>query len=128
MLDATPCGGYEIDAGVNTLELLKLADFMERCQLKFQMEDGFAKPECGTAGCILGHAALMWKKGNRDYSWVSKSEFSERLGLTREQSRFLCFAPHFATQGMTYTKINNDPAIAVRAVRHLALTGEVSFV
>jgi len=123
-LDGT---SYETKAGVNTLELLKLADFIAKCPLKFKMEHAYAIPECGTAGCIKGHAALMWGHGSNNHYFVSKKQFSKRLGLNEEQTRLLCFNPENATPGITYHQISSDPSIAVRAIRRLALTGEVSF-
>lgn len=45
---------------MNKEALTQLADFLESEKYKFDMSTQEGKPACGTAGCIIGHAAFLW--------------------------------------------------------------------
>ena len=69
-------------------DLLILADFIEDGPLKLKMCTISPDSECGSAGCIIGHAGLLWGKEN---CYFSREDFGERLGLNEEQVDDHCF-------------------------------------
>jgi len=108
--------------GQNGPEILRLAQYIEDSPLEFRMEASIAHPDCGTAGCVIGNAALMWDKRLPEGGyWVSLAEFRERLGLNEEQKQELCFD----AGGLDYFQVTGT--VAVRALRGLAYTGEVHY-
>lgn len=105
---------------------LELADFIETSPYRFQMSSSIANPQCGTAGCIGGHAACLWPEiqdtkacEGPAFSWLEKL-FAKKLGLTQEQHDDLCYYP-------TCTFASIDRHAAAETLRRYARTGEIDW-
>lgn len=107
----------------NVAAINRLADFIENGRYAFDMEAGWADPHCGTAGCIGGHAAVLWKT-IRDTDWgfeafgFSEGALAEKLGITLGAVDNLCYP---------FPLKHISRSIAVAALRRLAKTGRVKF-
>lgn len=115
----------------NAKNILKLADFIASERYLFDMGNGSVHMECGSAGCIGGHAAVMWM--NVRDNFVAHSGFTfdtdvlaHRLGLSLTEVDDLCFPAHDSS-GETIRYKDITRAHAVETLRHLAKTGEVRF-
>jgi hypothetical protein len=113
----------------NVAALNELADFVERADYGFDMADGMVRTGCGTAGCIAGHAAVLWPDVRED-GWAKADGFTweddrlcEKLGLTKDQHEDLFFDVPGCADGVHYV----DRAMAIAAVRRFAATGEIRF-
>lgn len=115
---------------MNKEAINELADFIESAKFKFDMGEPDAAPTCGTAGCIGGHAAMLWpevRAGER-YNAIEKIEYFswnekqliKKLGLAEGQEGQLCY---LGSSRMTLCSITR--AGAVTTLRRLAETGEV---
>ena len=127
-----------------TLAAVRLADFLESEDFEFDMLDPRVYESCGSAGCIGGHAALLWpgvraghtesvgpkgvnynghsmatKFGHQNYTWNSE-KLAEKLGLDQDAEKHLCFP-----RPLPLRKVTREQA--VRVLRHLALTGKVEW-
>lgn len=118
--------------GVNRSAILDLAAFIEEQKYEFDMGESDANPSCGTAGCIAGHAAVLWKACRAKESHHSMGEFTfdqsklaKKLGITDEQSEELFYEVPRDGGHISYENVNR--CMAVRALRRLADTGEVLF-
>lgn len=114
----------------NKERLLELADFIEKAEFKFDMGDPVANPTCGTAGCMAGHAAVLWPElrteGTGDgeiFSWKDE-ELAAYLDITEDEHDLL-FYPQSHNEGAIYGYIDRD--VAVGTLRHFASTGEIIF-
>ena len=112
---------------MNVKRLHKLADFMEKAEYGFNMSDPDADPKCGTAGCIAGHAAVLWPslreyhEDESNFTW-SNERLTAFLDISYEQHEELCFISSGLVLLGEVTR-----SVAVAAVRRLADTGEVEF-
>ena len=107
-----------------TLAIHQLADLLESETYEFNMSDPVANPECGSAGCIGGHAAVLWPEvrdfeDSQGFSWDDEY-LGEKLGLSQHQTDHLCYPKCFRTQDVTRK-------MAVTVLRNLARTGEVKW-
>lgn len=119
---------------MNKANLLQLADALEHGlpAMQFDMSYWLHTTDCGTAGCIAGHAAILSGKYPTDGSYFETNAHdvsNDFLELTDEMSNHL-FTPSSDTRGFsynlfTYREITAPMAAAV--VRHLAETGEVDW-
>ena len=117
----------------NVKNILKLADFIESEKYQFDMRDSSATPSCGTAGCIGGHAAVLWKEVRQYWPDTKRTKFGfnqgmliQHLGLSFSDMHTLCFTPRTSSgEVLDYDEITR--AHAVEALRHLAETGKVRF-
>jgi len=109
---------------INRASITELANFIESNKYAFDMNQPDANPKCGSAGCIGGHAAVLWPhvsdKVDDDayiFSW-DEEKLAEVLGISDDQANELCFPGNYnsITRGM-----------AVQTLRRLALTGEVDW-
>ena len=113
---------------MNTKRLHKLADFIEKADYGFNMSSPEADPECGTAGCIAGHAAVLWPSvrehhfGLPGFSWDG-DKLTPFLGISDDQHEDLFFGP--AADGILLGDITRSMAVA--AVRRFADTGKIEF-
>lgn len=81
----------------NVKNVEALAAFIERADYKFDMNNPVANPVCGTAGCIGGHAAVLWP-GIREfyagdtvgYSFSDK-KLALKLGVSNIDLINLCY-------------------------------------
>lgn len=115
---------------MNKHNILELANFIETAEYKFDMRESMAKPECGSAGCIGAHAAVLWpevRSGHRpgEFTW-SSAKLAEKLGLTPRQVQLLCFHP-YDPDGFLIPYSEVTRKMAVKALRNLAKTGVVVF-
>ena len=117
----------------NVKNILKLADFIESEKYQFDMRDSSATPSCGTAGCIGGHAAVLWKEVRQYWSDTKRTEFGfnqdmliKNLGLRFSDMNTLCFTPR-TSSGVLLDYDDITRTHAVEALRHLAKTGKVRF-
>jgi hypothetical protein len=120
---------------INVANIMALADFIESEKFEFDMGNGSAFPECGTAGCIGGHSAVLWpdiREYGKDYlgncirnmfTWDAQG-LATKLGIPLKRAEYLCFLcedRHYFDVRMF--DITRDRA--VRVLRNLAATGEV---
>lgn len=114
---------------MNPAFVLELAGFLETAEFSFDMADPDAAPACGSAGCIGGHAAVLWGDirenyvaGDEEFTW-SEHLLRGKLGITREEHDKLCF--------LVYGEVNSyyqvTRAGAVATLRRLAETGKVTW-
>ena len=117
---------------LNTKAINDLADFIEKAKYEFDMGDAFARPECGSAGCIGGHAAMKWPSVRGALSSNSASfrfdddALAKRLGVSDETLHDLCYGVPTPSGNLVYLRDITRRA-AVDALRHLAKTGTVRF-
>lgn len=83
---------------MNREAIRQLADFIEEGRYRFAMECPDAHPTCGTAGCIGGHAAVLWPIvrdpffSSRGSYTFSVSLLAKKLWVTDGEVELLCFA------------------------------------
>lgn len=111
---------------MNDQAILELANFIEHCELEFDMSTPWAAPDCGTAGCILGHAALLWPDvvSERQDGVFSCDDtcLSQKVEIKELTIAKLCY-PSSAV--CDYDGATAEDAADV--LRHLAETGEVDW-
>lgn len=118
---------------INKSAVLELAAFIESGKYKFDMAEPCVNPFCGTAGCIAGHAAMLWVDVREKIEEETVEEFSfsekkvaEKLGITSNQSHNLFYGTPDGDGGsVDYEDVTR--CVAVRTLRHLAETGEIVF-
>lgn len=111
--------------------ILELADFLEKAEFIFDMGSALANPECGAAGCIGGHAAVLWEELRQgSYSSVgytfNLSKLGNKLELKEQLTTDLCFNPH-DEDGIGMSCLSVTRSMAVATLRRLAETGELYF-
>lgn len=107
---------------MNKENVLELASFIEGQPMPFDMSAIYI-PDCNTAGCIGGFAAVLWKDTalracTRTPGTFDLGKIADKLDLTLDKAVELCYPPKL-------TQINRARAVA--ALRNLAETGEVVF-
>ena len=112
---------FEGVISMNVEAINQLADFIESGKYEFDMRKPIAHPECGSAGCIGGHASVLWPEVEKGLGGFNCDTLAERLGIGWNDAQDLCF-PELPDYG----KITRE--IAVSALRRMAETGEVAFV
>lgn len=124
---------------MNENAISELIDFMEKCEYKFDMTTSKnhidPRNQCGTAGCIAGHAALLWPEIRAKFSpsdgniiqfichfplleeklQISGDKFARLINPTRSRDGISCM----------HDDINKDWAI--RTMKHLLATGKVDW-
>lgn len=123
--------------------ILALADFIERAEYEFDMSIPRAKPACGSAGCIGGHAAVLWPDLRVDdsnleedatlsnennllnFTW-NQPLLQACLDITQYEHKILCFHT-FNRDGERVPYENITREVAVATLRRLAKTGEIYF-
>lgn len=112
---------------MNREAILELADFIERAEYEFRMSSAIVDLNCGSAGCIGGHAAVLWPDeiacdlilGSRSFI---PSSLAAKLDMPFRDFWALCYgAPGVSAM----SDITREMAIA--ALRRLADTGVVEF-
>lgn len=111
---------------VNVTNVLALRDFIRDSKLRFDMTEGSANPECGTAGCIGGHAAVLWPDirvddGDGTFTWKEVA-FASKLGISDDEQTELCFMWD-TTYG--FSDVTKPAALAVLEL--LAKAGKVKW-
>lgn len=124
---------------VNGPELLRLAEFMRHMNPRFNMNSVYVKPDCDTAGCFLGTAALMLGEAHPYVSRAPEfycgeeydnaytmpiSRFQEHFGLSSNQVGQLCYMTKTGGPEL-YSLV--DLETGINTITHLAHTGEVRF-
>ena len=114
--------------------ILALANLIELGRYAFDMGDGNADLSCGSAGCVGGHAAVLWPdirvltRGANRFSW-SQSLLCEKLGLTSPEHDDLCFPDdwhdHDGPKGLSYDEVTGRHAVAT--LRRLVVFGVVCY-
>ena len=120
---------------MNKENIRLLADVIESERWKFTMNDDVVKHKCGSAGCIGGHAAMIWKNLRRGDFLDSMGFLSffpdwdkvyEHLGLSTKDGRDLCFTiPDENREYHDLCKVTREGA--VETLHHLSNTGEVRY-
>lgn len=112
--------------------VLELARFVETCELDFDMREPTAQTHCGSAGCILGHAAMLWPEVRFDNSDLGEPStlfrcnealLSKKLGVGRGDVDDLCYPGGLFEDA--YDRIKREHAVA--CLRNLAETGDVDW-
>lgn len=125
---------------MNKEAIIELANFMEACHLKFHMSTSYAAykedRECGTAGCIAGHAAVLWPEIRTFGSATDESKkirhyadfemLQERFDLSNDAFTAL-ISPLGDEHGVDYMSDQVDKPWAIRVLRHLSETGQVDW-
>lgn len=124
---------------MNKERILELAHFMEKSLLKFNMattQSYYVLDEsCGTAGCIAGHAAILWRPVRIDaarfgynviYHRCDIKSLQNLLGLNNEVFDSLIM-PTLLNDGVSYATGGINKAWAIRTLRHLVDTGKVDW-
>lgn len=114
----------------NAANIRKLALFLASGQFGFDMDESFARPACGSAGCIGGHAAVLWPH-LREGEYVGgvtwdEAALAQHLGISPAEHDGLCFHGP-AKDGGTMPLSDIDRSMAVATLRRLARTGKVYF-
>lgn len=123
---------------VNKENVLALRDFIASEEFGFDMDRGLARPSCGTAGCIGGHAAILWPEVRASVGTLSdafawyETDLAEMLGVTLNTEHQLCYPSWHRTAGFTLDAYPDhwrsvSRADAVRVLTKLAETGEVDW-
>lgn len=116
----------------NRVAIYQLADFIESAKFIFDMGDSEATPDCGSAGCIGGHAAILWSElqYETEYDWQVGKSFTwdnillaKKLDISLQTEEALCF-PGMAG-GPKCRDVSRENA--VRVLRRLAETGKVDW-
>ncbi len=113
----------------------ELAKFIESGKYSFNMSVAEADPECGTAGCIGGHAAVIWPEV-RDVGsglpWPSFTfdgpKLAEFLDISEPDLNDICFnvpASSSRVAQISYEEVTSSMAAAT--LRRFAETGRVYF-
>lgn len=117
----------------NVAAITELADFLETAKFHFDMNQSEASPACGSAGCIGGHAAVLWPEvrmscfeiDDERFSWEEKL-LAQKLGIENIKGIELCFLNSFVHRETDMTDLNRITRKgAVTTLRRLAETGEV---
>lgn len=126
---------------MDKVRILQLADFMEVCSLGFTMKSTLNEVDeqgCGTAGCIMGHAARLWPSlrsiqmgiivgdEHRYEFYCREGLFAKHLNLRQDQFESLAI-PSEIEDGVSYMSGEIDKAWAIRTLRYLAKTGKVDW-
>lgn len=124
---------------MNKERILELAYFMEKSLLKFNMATTYSlyksDESCGTAGCIAGHAAILWRPIRMDVAHLENDRISHLSDLKYLQNLLdLDYAvfeslimPTFPNDGVSYATGGIDKAWAIRTLRRLVDTGKVDW-
>jgi hypothetical protein len=107
----------------NVENINALADFIEKADFEFDMSDAGVRLDCGSAGCIGGHAAALWEDvrcsvfgfGYTEFSWRDEA-LAEKLGITMQQHGAMCYLN--GTTEVLYAEVTR--ADAVKFLRRLA--------
>lgn len=124
---------------MNKDAIRELTDFMKKCRYEFDMYTSAnridMKNRCGTAGCIAGHAALLWPKMRNNvliqdsYITLFTCRYGklEKLFDMPKDKFYRLIAPIRSKDGVScmYDYISKDWAI--RTLEHLLNTGEVNW-
>lgn len=116
---------------VNRAACLQLADFIARAHYRFDMSSCEAEPLCGSAGCIGGHAAVLWpdvRESNAgvDFTW-DEEKLAAKLGITRATHDALCYLAGENDDDDISDLSDVTRRMAVATLRRLAETGVVTF-
>lgn len=110
----------------------ELAQFLESEKFNFNMREAEAVPACGSAGCIGGHAAVLWPEvrgpsqkmqgtGAETFTW-SEIAFSLKLGISDVEQMALCYLQE---TDLGWSQITRRGAAAT--LRRLGETGIVEW-
>lgn len=123
---------------LNIANILALRDFIAETNYEFCMDDGYANLQCGSAGCIGGHAAVLWlevranQMNNGDLFTWDKKALAEKLGISVDVQHDLCYPEKFTDgsdtdgpDGAGFHLVTR--AHAIDALTRLAETGKVEF-
>ncbi len=105
---------------MNTKNIAKLRDALVRAKYYFNMGTSEFNPKCGSAGCIGGHACLIWPSLIRGAKFSYEFErvfdqciLAERLGMTSDEIHDLCFNPlNVEYETLGYYEVDRAMAIA----------------
>lgn len=125
---------------MNRENVIALRDFVRDARFKFDMCDAYPKTSCGSAGCIGGHAAVLWpsvadaEEDWGDMTW-NDQRLAEKLGIEEEVHHQLCYPadwedmqvprPRGWLRGQNYASVTREDA--VRVLTKLAKTGEIDW-
>ena len=108
----------------NRIAIYQLADFIASESYSFDMEEAASHVECGSAGCIGGHAGVLWPelRPPGTCTWID-SMLAVKLRISEEQHDLLCYPEDEI--GIKHSWITRGTA--VRCLRRLAETGKVDW-
>ena len=124
---------------MNEDAIRELIDFMKKCRYGFNMRTSEnridMKNRCGTAGCIAGHAALLWPEMRVDFSSPDGTMlmFVCRYGLLEDKLQiskekfYRLIDPTETRDGVSSRSYDINKYWAIRTLEHLLNTGEVAW-
>ena len=109
---------------MNAKAIEELADFIEKTK-NFDMNDWVCNPDCGTAGCVFGHAALLWPdvRDKRQTSWEDDS-LRFKLEISCDDFESIGF-PSVSDGDVGYRSVTKEHAVVM--LRNFAETGTVEW-
>ena len=114
---------------MNKAAVQELIDFMERSPYDFEMGDDEPAVDedggCGSAGCIIGHARLLWPHSETGLVSVIDA-VQHKLDLNFYMFSRL-YTPSRNLDGVSYIDGSIDKDWAIRTLEHLLATGEVDW-
>ena len=114
---------------MNKAAVQELIDFMRESVYDFEMGSDYPcvneEEGCGTAGCIVGHARLLWPHLETGLVFVINAVQHE-LGLNFYMFNRL-YTPSRDLDGVSYIDGSIDKDWAIRTLEHLLATGEVDW-
>lgn len=110
---------------MNKEAILELRDFIAKGEYSFNMRNPFANLDCGSAGCIGGHAAVIWPEIRQSeemtsYTWHNE-KLAAKLGISEAAHNQLCFP----RKPENYSYITREHAVTT--LTKLAETGRVDW-
>lgn len=124
---------------MNKDAIRRLTGFMKKCRYEFNMctsENHIdMKNRCGTAGCIAGHAALLWPEMRNYFSpWDENiAQFTcryaklEKLFDMPKDKFYRLIDPTRSKDGVSCVHDDISKDWAIRTLEHLLNTGEVNW-
>jgi len=104
---------------------LLLADFIAAGKYEFDMVQAFADIKCGTAGCIGGHATVLWPDTESLRHW-NKKKLAAKLGISETIFENMCLWA-VDGDGVCIDLWDVTRSMAVAMLRRLAFTDEMYF-
>lgn len=114
---------------MNKAAILELAAFIEKAEFTFNMYNGWPQPSCGSAGCIGGHAAVLWPELRDNAGLVQDDAFTwngakllSKLDISRGHEQALC---QMTDSRYGFSNVHREDAVAV--LHRFIATGEVDW-
>jgi hypothetical protein len=117
---------------LNVENIIKLANFIEKSNYAFDMNSMVVNTKCGSAGCIGGHASLLWPQvaepGPMNLQSFSARALAKELGISDKEAAELCYMRSLARKERDWDIFDRvTRGDAVEVLHKLASTGRVDW-